>query len=125
MTARQTPRETLATTGGSTRPPATTAPGTKPASFAMCRALAESGGYREIHVYQDPPRQLAKDLELALPRAPRTLLFEKVQLPIAEPRYGAIYVAYGEQISSAPHVLRPPQDWAPFICSLGTAHIAG
>jgi hypothetical protein len=40
-------------------------------------------------------------------------------------RYAAIYVANGEQIVSAPHLLRPADDWAPVVCSVGTAHANG
>ena len=118
-------RTNLALIGGFLKPRNSAAHGTLHASYMMCQALAEVGGYGELHVYQESPRQLPRDAELALPSAPRALVFDKGQLLSTEHRYQAIYPANGEQIGSAPYLARPMDDWAPVICSIGTAHISG
>ena len=109
----------LAVVGGFLRPKQQVAQGTLHASYMMCRAIAEVGGYGELHVYQEGPRHLPRDMDLVPPAAPRARLFDKPMLPRTGERYAAIYLANGEQIESAPHVLRPPGDWAPVVCSVG------
>ena len=52
-------------------------------------------------------------------------MFDKPWLHLTPERYAAIFVANGEQILCAPHVLRPRDDWAPVVCSVGTAQANG
>lgn len=115
--------KTLALIGGFIKPRSHAAHGSLHAAYMMCQALAEVGGYGELHVYADQ-RQLQKDTELVLPRTGARLL-DKAQLVASGHRYAAIYVANGDHIGSVPHVLRPAHDWAPVICSIGTMHIPG
>jgi glycosyltransferase involved in cell wall biosynthesis len=118
-------RNSLAIIGGFVRPRSSAPHGTLHASYLMCRALARLGDYAELHVFQEESRLLAADGELTLPNEVPTRLFHKPFLTVTAHRYRAIYVANGEQISSSPHVLRPSRDWAPVICSVGTAHSPG
>jgi glycosyltransferase involved in cell wall biosynthesis len=115
----------LALFGGFLRPRRHAAHGTQQAAYLMCQALAEVGGYDEIHVYQDPPRQLPPDAELVLPRTPPAVRFDKPQLAVSPHVYAAIYAANGEQITASPWVLRPQGSRAPVVCSIGTTHITG
>ena len=116
-------RNSLAIIGGFVRPRGSAPHGTLHASYLMCRALARLGDWAELHVFQEEPRLL--DGELTLPTEVPTRLYQKPLLTVTDHRYRAICVANGEQISSSPHVLRPARDWAPVICSVGTAHSAG
>ncbi len=125
MTAQSNARSTLALVGGFVRPRKGAPHGTVQASYLMCRALAASGAYDQLHVFHDSPRSLGRDGELAVPPGTAVKLFEKPYLPISPHRYRAIYVANGEQLSSAPHLLRPAGDWAPVVCSVGTTHAPG
>ena len=103
------------------KPPDSVAQGTFHAAYQMCLALARKNRYSAFHVYQER-RSGAAQAELMLPSSPPTVAFEKPMLRMSSERYSAIYVANGEQMTSAPHVLRPERDWAPVICSIGTAH---
>ncbi len=117
-------RDHLAIIGGFVRPRGSEPYGTPHASYLMCRAIARLGDYAELHVFQEEPRLIAREGELALPSEVPTRLFQKPFLTITDQRYRAIYVANGEQMSASPHVLRPAHDWAPVVCSIGTAHSA-
>jgi glycosyltransferase involved in cell wall biosynthesis len=114
-------RTTLAFVDGFMKPAAREAHGTAQAAFIMCEALAQHGGYTKLHLYRERGRPAA-DGELAIPSNPPTRIFDKTALYSSREPYGAIYVANGSQMRSAPHHLRPPHDWAPVVCSIGTAH---
>jgi glycosyltransferase involved in cell wall biosynthesis len=118
------PRTKLATIGGFTRPRDSIAHGTHHAAYISCEAIARFGPYREIHVYHDPAAGQGRQMELVLPKQPPARAFDKSELRLSPERYAAIYVANGEQIGTAPYVLRPEDDWAPVICSVGTTHSA-
>jgi hypothetical protein len=115
-----TARNTLAFVGGFRRPRDNQPHGTLHAAYQMSHALARHGGYAALHVYQEGARH-----ELVLPEAPPITVFQKPELRRSREPYHAIYVANGEQRSSAPHLLRPHDDWAPVICTVGTAHSNG
>jgi glycosyltransferase involved in cell wall biosynthesis len=115
-------RTKLAIIGGFTKPRDAIAHGTHHASYLACRALAAGGGFSEIHVYHELPPPPGRGGELLLPKEPPTRVFDKAALPDSPDRYLAIYVANGEQIGPAPHLLRPHHDWAPVVCNVGTAH---
>jgi glycosyltransferase involved in cell wall biosynthesis len=115
-------RSTLAFIEGFQRPRDNQAHGTFQAAYLICQALAEQDHYTALHLYRDGQRRPTVESELAVPAAPPTTVFDKLLLHSSRERYAAIYVANGEQILTAPHLLRPPLDWAPVICSVGTAH---
>jgi glycosyltransferase involved in cell wall biosynthesis len=118
-------RTTLAFIEGFRRPAPARAQGTLQSAHLICQALANVGLYSAFDLYQDRGRNPAVYGELALPRTPPTRVFEKTRLAVTRDRYSAIYVANGDQIHCAPHVLRPKDDWAPVVCSVGTAHANG
>ena len=119
-----TERTKLAVIGGFTKPRDSIAHGTHHASYVACQALAAVGGYSEIHVYQEFPPPPGRGGELILPKQPPSRVFDKSAMPTTSERYQAIYIANGEQIGPVPYLLRPHDDWAPLICSVGTAHSA-
>jgi glycosyltransferase involved in cell wall biosynthesis len=117
-------RTTLATIGGFTRPRDHIAHGTHHASYLACAAIAEVGGYSDIDVYHENARATARSAELVLPSSPPARLLNQAELPTTTNHYAAIYVANGEQIGPVPFVLRPNDDWAPLVLTIGTAHTA-
>jgi glycosyltransferase involved in cell wall biosynthesis len=119
--SRAAGRTTLALIGGLHRPKESEPHGTTQSAYLMTQALARHGGYGGIDLYRDH----AARGELVLPPRPATRVFEKALLRRSRVPYAAIYVANGEQRTSAPHVLRPRGDWAPVVCSVGTAHSNG
>jgi glycosyltransferase involved in cell wall biosynthesis len=118
-------RRTLALIEGFQRPRDYQAHGTYHAAYLTGLAIAQSGRYEAFHLYRDSHRRPAVECELVLPQTPATTVFERLLLRASRERYAAVYVNNGEQILSAPHLLRPQQDWAPVICSVGTAHANG
>jgi glycosyltransferase involved in cell wall biosynthesis len=116
-------RERLAFIGGFIKPRDSFAQGTLHAAFRACQAIAEVGGYGALDVYHDPQRG-GRNGDLVLPRQPPTRLLDKALLPTSHERYRAIVINNGEQLTSVPFVLRPHDDWAPLIFSVGTAHAA-
>jgi glycosyltransferase involved in cell wall biosynthesis len=124
LTTTSDQRTKLAVVGGFTRPRDDVAHGTHHAAYAACEAIAKVGGYSEIHVFHERPAPAGRRGELALPSTPACRVFDKTEMPTTAERYEAVYVANGEQIGPVPHVLRPHEDWAPVICSVGTAHSA-
>ena len=117
-------RSKLAVVGGFTRPREDVAHGTHHAAYSACEAIAKVGGYSEIHVFHEQPAPAGRRGELVLPAAPVFRVFDKTEMPATAERYQVVYVANGEQIGPVPHVLRPHEDWAPVICTVGTAHSA-
>jgi glycosyltransferase involved in cell wall biosynthesis len=115
-------RHKLAFIEGFRKPSASQAQGTNQSAYLVCQALAQHGRYRALDVYQDLDRRSPAFGEMTLPRTPPTRLFEKPFLRSSTEHYAAIYVANGDQILASPYVLRPRHDWAPVICSVGTAH---
>lgn len=118
------PRPNLAVVGGFVRPRETVAQGTLQAAYQTCAAIAKCGDYREIHVYQETGAHLGARGELALPPSPTCRTFDKLALIETGERYRAIYVANGEHIGPVPSLLRPRDDWAPLVFSIGTTHAA-
>jgi glycosyltransferase involved in cell wall biosynthesis len=117
-----TDRTKLAIIGGFLKPRAAVAHGTHHASYIACQALSAVGCFSVIHVYHELPLPPGRASDLFLPNQPPTRVFDKTALPESPERYLAIYVANGEQIGPAPHLLRPHDDWAPVICNVGSAH---
>jgi glycosyltransferase involved in cell wall biosynthesis len=115
-------RNVLAFIEGFRKPAADRAQGTHQAAYLISQALANLDRYAAFDVYQE---QLRSHGALVLPSNPPTRVFAKTRLQSTRDRYAAIYVANGEQIFTAPHLLRPTDDWAPVICSVGTAHANG
>jgi glycosyltransferase involved in cell wall biosynthesis len=115
-------RGTLALVEGFHRPRDGQAQGADQAAYQLGLALAEQDRYNALHLYRDGQRRPASPGELALPPHPPTAVFDRLLLHGTRERYAAIYVAEGEPLLSAPHLLRPRQDWAPVICTLATAH---
>jgi len=113
-------RTTLAVIEGFVKPRDYQAHGTVQAAYLICQALAQQRRYEALHVYLDRYRTAAS--ELALPSTLPAKSFDRTALRDSTDEYAAIYVANGDQMVSAPHVLRPPHDWTPVICSVGTAH---
>ena len=124
MTSNSERRTKLAVVGGFTQPRDDIAHGTHHAAYGACEAIARAGVYSEIHVFHERPvGDPARGARCC--RARRLAgVFDKTEMPAIAERYQAIYVANGEQIGPVPHVLRPHEDWAPVICSVGTAHSA-
>jgi glycosyltransferase involved in cell wall biosynthesis len=118
-------RNKLAFIGGFLPARNATAAGTNQSQDAICREIAQVGGYDELHVYQENSRHLLRRGVLVLPANPPTQVFDKPSLSTTRQLYTAVYVANGEQLGSAPHVLRPQHDWVPIVCSVGTTHMAG
>jgi glycosyltransferase involved in cell wall biosynthesis len=118
-------RRTIAFIEGFQRPRDNQAHGTQHAAYLTCVALAQSGRYDGVHLYRDALRRSSVDSELVLPRNPPVAVFDRLLLRASREKYGAVYVNNGEQILSAPHVLRPKDDWVPIICSIGTAQANG
>jgi glycosyltransferase involved in cell wall biosynthesis len=114
-------RSVLALIEGFMKPRDSQAHGTQQAAYLICQALAKNGRYSALDVYQDRQRSIGQ-CEFTVPRNPPTRAFDKLSLLSSEQKYSAIYVANGDQMVAAPHVLRPNDDWAPVICSVGTAH---
>ncbi len=112
-------RDALAFVGGFHKPTPGRAQGTHRSAYLVCQALARVGRYGTFDLYRDQQRSHGA---LVLPSSPPTRVFEKTRLHSTRDRYAAIHVANGEQIFTAPHQLRPAGDWAPVICSIGTAH---
>ena len=112
-------RSALAFVGGFRKPPLGRAQGTHQSAYLISQAVATTDRYAAFDVYQD---QLRSHGPLVLPAHPPTRVFDKSRLHSTRDRYAAIYVANGEQIFTAPHLLRPVDDWSPVICSVGTAH---
>lgn len=118
-------RGTLAMIEGFWKPKDNQAHGTYQAAYLTCQALAEQDRYTALHLYRDGQRRPTVASDLVLPDTPPTTVFDKLLLHGTRERYAAIHVANGEQILSAPHLLRPRNDWAPVICSVGTTHATG
>jgi glycosyltransferase involved in cell wall biosynthesis len=118
-------RNGLAIVGGFVKPRESLAHGTAHAAYQICRALATLGRYPALHVYHEPARTPHHEAELSLPEQGDVAVFDKSLLRSTRERYQAIYVANGVHMSSAPHLLRPENDWAPVICSVGSAHNPG
>ncbi len=118
-------RQKLALIEGFRKPSASQAHGTHQSAYLICQALARHGRYTALDVYQDLDRRSPAFGDIALPRTPPTRLFEKPFLHSSTEQYAAIYVANGDRILASPYVLRPRNDWAPVICSVGTAHANG
>jgi glycosyltransferase involved in cell wall biosynthesis len=114
-------RSLLAVIGGFVKPGAAEAHGTRHAAFSMCEALARTDRYRGIDVF----RGRAVQGDLQLPRTPPSRVFGRTALASTIERYATIYVANGEQVNATPHVLRPAHDFAPVVCTIGTAHVNG
>jgi glycosyltransferase involved in cell wall biosynthesis len=118
-------RTILAFIEGFRRPAPSQAHGTHQSAYLTCQAIAREARHSAFHVYREPHRTSPAQGELVLPPRPPTTVFEKPWLHFTREKYAAIYVANGEQILCAPHVLRPKNDWAPVICSVGTAQATG
>jgi glycosyltransferase involved in cell wall biosynthesis len=116
--------ERLAVVGGFLRPAPSAAHGTAHSAFALCAALARTGRYRELDVFLEEPERAGMSPKgaLALPEHPPARVLDRGDLQAADGRYSLIYVANGEQMSYAPHVLRPETDWVPVVCEVGTLH---
>jgi glycosyltransferase involved in cell wall biosynthesis len=117
-----TKRTALAFIGGFRRPEPSRAQGTHQSAYLVCQALAAMDRYTSFDLYHD---RLRSHGALVLPARPPTRVFEKSRLHSTRDRYAALYVANGEQIFTAPHLLRPADDWAPVVCSIGIAHASG
>ena len=116
-------RDQLAILGGFLRPKDSAAHGTQQSGYALCQALARSGRYAALDVYCDlDPRKA--DAQFVPPRELPVQVFDRSSLSGAAPCYETIYASNGDQIQAAPHLLRPMADWAPMVCSVGTAHLA-
>jgi glycosyltransferase involved in cell wall biosynthesis len=118
---RSPDRNKLAFIGGFVKPREDHPQGSEQSAYLVCQQIAATGGYAELHVYQESARDLTKGV-LTLPSAPPAKLFDKSTLVTSGETYSAIYAANGEHITSCPFVLRPQSDWAPLICSVGTSH---
>jgi glycosyltransferase involved in cell wall biosynthesis len=99
--------------------------GTHHSAHLTSHAVARMGQFEAIDLYQDRNRATAGHGELDLPSAPPVRVLDKPLLAVTRERYRYIFVANGEQILCAPHILRPASDAAPVICSIGTAHAPG
>jgi glycosyltransferase involved in cell wall biosynthesis len=117
-----TKRTALAFIGGFRKPEPSRAQGTHQSGYLICQALAAMDRYTAFDLYQD---HLRSHGALRLPASPPTRVFEKSRLHSTRDLYAALYVANGEQIFIAPHLLRPAGDWAPVVCSIGIAHANG
>jgi glycosyltransferase involved in cell wall biosynthesis len=118
-------RGTIAFIEGFQRPRDNQAHGTHHAAYLTCLAIAQSGRYSALHLYRDSHRRSSVESELVLPRTPPAAIFDRLLLRASAEKYAAVYVNNGEQILTAPHLLRPKQDWTPIICSIGTAQANG
>jgi glycosyltransferase involved in cell wall biosynthesis len=114
-------RKRLAVVGGFVKARPEDAQGTYHAAYATCDALARSGRFDGIDVF----RSRSVRGRMQLPQTPPTRVFDRTALANTSEAYAAIYVANGEQLTAAPHVLRPAYDCAPVVCSVGTAHVNG
>ena len=118
-----TKREQLAFLGGFKRPRNDLAQGTHQAGFQTCQVIAAQSSHREIHLYSDSA-VAGRGAEFVVAGRPPLRVFEKLALPGTREKYAAVYVNNGEQLGTAPFVLRPEHDWAPVILTIGTAHSA-
>jgi glycosyltransferase involved in cell wall biosynthesis len=116
-----TRHDRLAIVGGFVRPPPSAPHGTEHSGFATCTELAESGRYREVHIFRDSPDEKQGGVFVP-PGKVAVSCQRRAALATAKGLYSAIYVANGEQMRCPPHLVRPSGDWAPVVCEIGTVH---
>jgi len=119
-TSEATRHDRLAVVGGFVKPVPSAPYGTEHAGFATCQGLAEAGRYREVHIFRDPPDD--KGGSFVPPAKVPSSCQRRAALTAAAGRYSVVYAANGEQMRCPPHLLRPPADWVPVVCDIGTVH---
>jgi glycosyltransferase involved in cell wall biosynthesis len=117
-------RDRLAMVGGFVKVAPSAPHGTGHSAYLLCDAIARTGRYQAIDVFHENVNRFGggSPRSVSLPIDLPCRLLERTQLKGAEGDYSAIYVANGEQMEYAAHLLRPDQDPAPVICEIGTAH---
>jgi glycosyltransferase involved in cell wall biosynthesis len=116
-----TRHDRLAVVGGFVKPPPSAPHGTEHAGFAICEGLADSGRYREVHIFRDPPDEKQGGLFVPPGNVPASCQ-RRGALATANGVYSVVYVANGEQMRCPPHLVRPSRDWVPVVCEIGTVH---
>ena len=111
-------RDRLAILGGFVQWNEAAPHGSNHAAFAYSTGIARTRRFSEIDVYhdRDPTDSFAP------PDGISVRMRELRSLVDAPERYRVIYVAHGDQLYYAPHLMRPHADWAPVVYEVGTTH---
>lgn len=113
-----TRRDRLAVLGGFVRWSESAPHGSNHAAFAYSTGVALTRRFSEIDAFGDgePGATFAPPDGIAVRSRELSSLTDSTDA------YQLIYVAHGDQLYSAPHVLRPRTDWAPVVHEVGTTH---